>query len=365
MDEPTNHLDSESASKVISALNQYHGIGCIVTHDRSLLKKMEHSTLLFMMNRITHYHCPWEFAVRELDNLQSHSEEQVRNIQKEVKKIRREEQRRRESAKGAKKRLSKCGLGIKDRDARAKVDAARLTGKDSVDSRFADRLESRRTHLEKRIGDTPFRKSYQSEMKLSALTNHKKLLIELPVGEIDLDGYRFLRYRQFQMREGDKVAITGNNGIGKSTFVKKVIREGMRSESDYLYIPQEISIKERSELMDEISKLPKNEQGALFTIIKRLGSEPRRLIDSESPSPGEIRKLLLARAIQQELSLIIMDEPTNHLDLVTVSSLESALQMFQGALLFVSHDSHFVESIAEKVYRFEEVGDEVASREVF
>lgn len=143
-----------------------------------------------------------------------------------------------------------------------------------------------------------------------------------------------------------------------------MIGEGVKSR-DCLYIPQEITAAKRSELLREIRELPASEQGALFTVIRRLGSDPKRVIRSECPSPGEVRKLLLARAIQRELSLIIMDEPTNHLDLLTVRSLESALAEFGGALLFVSHDEDFVRAIAGRLFHLEKSEDQVVMEERF
>lgn len=184
VDEPTNHLDAESAAKVISALNHYRGIGCIVTHDRSLLNEIDHSTLLFMMNRITHYSCSWEEAVHELESYQNHREEQFRTVKKQIRKIRNEETRRRESVRRSAGRLSKQNLSAKDRDGRVKIDAARLTGKDSVDSRIAERLESRRAHLEKSLGETHFTKKYSSGIRLSASANHRRIVIDLPAGRL-------------------------------------------------------------------------------------------------------------------------------------------------------------------------------------
>lgn len=365
VDEPTNHLDTDSAQKVIDALNRYRGVGLIVTHDRTLLDQVPHETLLFMMNRVRLFHCNWSDAVRETENEQQHLEERNENLRKQIKKIKREEVSRRNSSNGAKQRLSKKSLGPKDRDGRAKIDAARLTGKDSVDGRAAERLESRREHLEKHIDSSSYHKTYSSEMSLTAVADHKKVVVDLPAGRVDFNAVRSLSFGSFHLRQGEKVAITGNNGIGKSTFLKKIVAEGVVNEGEALYIPQEISQEAGREILTEIRNLPRKELGTLFTMVKRLGSDPRQLLASDSPSPGELRKLLLARAMQAELSLIILDEPTNHLDLITIRSLEGALQTFQGALLFVSHDSLFVKSVAERIFHFEEEDCEVSIKEIF
>lgn len=365
VDEPTNHLDGDSAQKVIAALNSFRGVGLIVSHDRSLLEQMPHETLLFMMNRIRLFHCSWGEAVRETEHEQQHREEQNAILRKQIKKIKSEEISRRNLSNSTKQRLSKKSLGAKDRDGRAKIDAARLTGKDSVDGRAAERLESRREHLEKQIDSSAYHKTYSSEMSLRAAVDHKKVVIDLAEGSVDFNEFRLLSYKEFQLRQGEKVAMTGRNGIGKSTFLKKIMVEGVVNAGECLYIPQEISQEEGSRLLHEIRNTPRMDLGMLFTIVKRLGSDPKQLLDSDTPSPGELRKLLLARAMQSEFSLIILDEPTNHLDILTIRSLEAALQVFAGALLFVSHDTQFVSAVADRIFHINEGDGHVAFREVF
>jgi ATPase subunit of ABC transporter with duplicated ATPase domains len=79
-----------------------------------------------------------------------------------------------------------------------------------------------------------------------------------------------------------------------------------------------------------------------MTIVSRLGSRPHRLLETAEPSPGEIRKLLLALGITRVPHLIIMDEPTNHLDLPSIQCLAEALQECPCGLLLVSHDHYFL-----------------------
>ncbi len=81
-----------------------------------------------------------------------------------------------------------------------------------------------------------------------------------------------------------------------------------------------------------------------MTIVRRLGSDPDRVLSSEVPSPGEARKLLLAVGLSKTPWLVIMDEPTNHMDLPSVECLEKALNDYTGALVLVSHDREFLDN---------------------
>ena len=112
-------------------------------------------------------------------------------------------------------------------------------------------------------------------------------------------------------------------------------------------VPQEISAEDSRALLETIKRLPNDEQGRVMTTISRLGSRPARLLESALPSPGEVRKLLLAIGIVRGPHLIVMDEPTNHMDLPGILCLEQALADCPCAMLLVSHDEAFLEKITE------------------
>ena len=116
-------------------------------------------------------------------------------------------------------------------------------------------------------------------------------------------------------------------------------------------VPQEISAEDSRALLDEIRRLPNDELGRVMITISRLGSRPARLLESALPSPGEVRKLLLAIGIVRGPHLIVMDEPTNHMDLPGIMCLEGALSDCPCAMLLVSHDEAFLEKITASEWR--------------
>ena len=116
-------------------------------------------------------------------------------------------------------------------------------------------------------------------------------------------------------------------------------------ENQVTYIPQEIDTRASQDILSQAKNLPNEKLGHMMTVVSRLGSRPHRLLESVEPSPGEIRKILLATGIVNVPHLIVMDEPTNHLDLPSIECLESALIDCPCGLLLVSHDRRFLDAL--------------------
>jgi ATPase subunit of ABC transporter with duplicated ATPase domains len=106
--------------------------------------------------------------------------------------------------------------------------------------------------------------------------------------------------------------------------------------------------------MEAARSLPNETLGQMMTVVSRLGSRPHRLLESVKPSPGEIRKVLLATGIANRPHIIVMDEPTNHLDLPSIECLEQALAGCPCGLLLVSHDQRFLDVLAHKRWHVSE-----------
>ncbi|MBQ3688046.1 MAG: ATP-binding cassette domain-containing protein, partial [Treponema sp.] len=122
-------------------------------------------------------------------------------------------------------------------------------------------------------------------------------------------------------------------------------KAGRRDE--LLYLPQEISDAERHELFSRLKELDESGRGAVLSTLYRLGSEPEHLAqEDEQLSPGELRKLMIALAVQRPLSLLILDEPTNHMDITSILALENALAELDCTMLVISHDRTFLQKVA-------------------
>ena len=124
------------------------------------------------------------------------------------------------------------------------------------------------------------------------------------------------------------------------------------AEGKVLYVPQEIPLEKSGEILAGIQEAGRAEKGKIMTIISRLGSDPEHLLETALPTPGEVRKLMLAQGIFREPALIIMDEPTNHMDLPSIECVESALKECSCTQLLVSHDHCFLHNVTDIAWKF-------------
>jgi ATPase subunit of ABC transporter with duplicated ATPase domains len=196
-----------------------------------------------------------------------------------------------------------------------------------------------------RLDSIKVKKNYETGIWLPGSRSDCNLLFRLAAGSLLLGEERRLCFPEIVMRPGDRIALTGPNGSGKSTLIGHIMGLLGGSGIRVTYLPQEIDVGTSRKLMDEVRNLSNEEKGHMMTIVSRLGSRPHRLLESCEPSPGEVRKLLLAMGILHEPNLIVMDEPTNHLDLPSIRCLEEALSDCPCGLLLVSHDRVFLDAL--------------------
>jgi len=161
---------------------------------------------------------------------------------------------------------------------------------------------------------------------------------------------------------GDKVALIGPNGVGKSTFLKLVHELLPPSEGSFRwgvgvkrgYFSQDLDDLNHSlTCLEEILELPGFDNFDARSLLGRFlfsGDAVHKLVGT--CSGGERNRLILAKLVVSGANVLILDEPTNHLDLAAKGVLQDALQAFAGTILFVSHDRYFIDQIATKVWEF-------------
>ncbi|MEZ4647790.1 MAG: ATP-binding cassette domain-containing protein [Candidatus Eisenbacteria bacterium] len=347
VDEPTNHLDHAAARMLIDALERHQGLGLIVSHDRELLDRLCERCLFLGEHRPVLRPGGYTEGREQAEREQEAAAREQGLARKERRRLEQEASKRRDLASRADRLRSKRGIAKKDHDAKAKIDQARVTGKDATAGRLLNQMQGRIAQARRREESIEVTKNRELGIWMPGGVSPRDLIVHVEAGEIGVAGgtppaWR-LRFPELAMRPTDRVALVGPNGAGKSTLLSHVLGGLTLPEDKLVYIPQEIDRDESRAVIERVRASGREELGRILTVVSHLGSDPRRLLDTVLPSPGEVRKLLLAEGVARVPHLIVLDEPTNHLDLPSIESLEAALRECPCGLLLVSHDERFLE----------------------
>jgi ATPase subunit of ABC transporter with duplicated ATPase domains len=364
LDEPTNHIDAYVRDLLASALKTFRGVGLLVSHDRELLDTLCRQCVFVDPPNAVVRTGNYSEATRQLQREEEHRRKERRKAKSVCARLRHAVVKRREDAARSNQRRSKRGLALGDHDARAKKDLSRVTGKDGQTGRRLAQLSGRFSQAEKRLEETRVKKTYQLGIWVPGERSRRNYLLRLPEDKLRLGRDKQLTFPELIVQPADRVALTGPNGSGKSTLIRHIVSRVNVDFDNLVYLSQEIDLAASRQIIDNVRSLPKDRLARAMTVVSRLNSRPERLLESDSPSPGEIRKLLLALGIATGPHLIIMDEPTNHLDLPSIECLEQALSDCPCALLLASHDRRFLDNLTTINWQIE-AGSKEANLNIF
>jgi ATPase subunit of ABC transporter with duplicated ATPase domains len=258
---------------------------------------------------------------------------------------------RRQEADRSRTKNSKRGIDPKDRDAKGRIDLGRVTGKDGKAGRLLRQVQGRLEQARTKAAGIRTVREYALGVELRGERSRRDRLLFLPAGTLALGGGRRLEHPDLCLNPEDRIALVGPNGGGKSSLVRHLLGRMSLPPDRVLYMAQEIGRDEARKVQEEVRSLDRARLGEALSFFCRLGSKPERLLQTEEPSPGELRKILLALGMTRRPHLIVMDEPTNHMDLPSIECLERALEGCACAMLLVSHDYRFLGRLARGLWR--------------
>ncbi|PDS25970.1 ribosomal protection-like ABC-F family protein [Flavobacterium branchiophilum] len=330
LDEPTNHLDIESIIWLENFLRSYPGVVVIVSHDKMFLDNVTNRTIEISLGKAYDFNKPYsqylelrhEIREKQLAT-QKNQQKKIEETEKLIEKFR---------AKASKASMAQSLIKKLDKVERIEVDEddnsvmniafplSKVPGKVVVEA--------------ENVG-----KSYGDKIILENIN----LLVE----------------------RGSKIAFVGQNGQGKSTFIKAIVDEFEYTGTIKLGHNVQLGYfaQNQAEYLDgEITLLQTMEDAATDTnrskVRDMLGSFLFRGDDVEKKvkvlSGGERNRLALCKLLLQPINVLLMDEPTNHLDIKSKNVLKAALQKFEGTLLLVSHDRDFLQGMSNIVYEFKD-----------
>jgi macrolide transport system ATP-binding/permease protein len=345
VDEPTNHLDAGARRLLEQALSGYRGVGLLVSHDRELLESLCAGCLFLEPPEPVLRSGPYGRAVEEARRERAARRAHYLETRERADRLRREIARRRDLASRADRMKLQSRLARHDPDRQARINLAIVSGKDGQAGKLTRQLSGRHRHAEAEARDAWAPGERTLRFWLPGTVHRGDALFRLPAGDLSLGGGRTLRHPDLSLERAGRVALCGPNGSGKSTAIRRIVAGLTLPASHVVYLAQEIAAPDAAAVLARALALPHDQLGHLMTVVAGLGSDPSRLFESETPSPGETRKLLLALGVVQDPWLIVMDEPTNHLDLPSIELLEGALAECPCGLLLVSHDTRFLDGV--------------------
>jgi ATP-binding cassette subfamily F protein 3 len=328
LDEPTNHLDLASITWLEGFLKSYKGAVILVSHDRYFLDRIVTKVVEVFMHRTRVY----------AGNYSDYSKKKAL--------VRAEEMRR--------------YLNQQREIAHQEAVIAKL--KSFNREKSIKRAESREKALEKiQVLEKPLEE--QADMRITLepnITSGKDVLIVRGLAK-SFPGNPLFSDIDFEIRRGERVALIGNNGTGKTTMLK-ILNSQLQSDAGSFQLGTNVHIgyydqeqqllSEEKTLFEEVSDaypdLNNTQVRSVLAAFLFTGEETvtKRVCEL---SGGERGRLSLAKLMLSEANFLILDEPTNHLDMVSKEILEQALNNYTGTVFFVSHDRYFINQTATRI----------------
>ncbi len=332
LDEPTNHLDIESLQWLEEKLTSYNGAVVLVSHDRTFLDNLTRRTWAFTLGRLEEYAGNYSFFEKEKEVRREQQLNAYKNQQQQLKQTQQFIERFRYKA-------------TKARQVQSRIKQIEKT--DFIE--IEDYEEEIHFHFPKASPSG----GIVMELKAIQKSYGKKNVFD------DLD---------YTIERGDRIAVVGVNGAGKSTFVRMLAGvepiESGEIKIGYNVVPSYFAQHQAEELDLESDVLGVVDIVATGEIRKRLrtilgaflfhGDDVFKKVSVLSG--GEKSRLALAKMLLQPSNLLIMDEPTNHLDMKSKKILQEALMEFEGTYVIVSHDRAFLDPLVNKVAEFSHGG---------
>lgn len=343
MDEPTNDLDEETRKIVLRGLASFKGIGLLISHDRSLLDELTFQSLIFEGGSACMRPGNYSKATAQAQSENAAAVRMRDNARREMRRIEAEASRRREEATRQKAKRSRSGLAKHDSDARERIGRAIVSGKDGVAGKLSAAMDKRLEHASKQLRSVEVTKRYDPRFAERGSAARGSSVCHLEEGFLTAGDFS-IRVPEIWISPTDHIALTGVNGSGKSLIVRHIL-EAIPESVMCAFVAQEVSAAERQKALGKLRSCTPKTRGQILSLVASLNSDPDRLLDGSSISPGELRKLILAIQLQKDPNFLLLDEPTNHLDLGSIKALEDMLASFPGAVLVVSHDAALVEKV--------------------
>ena len=330
LDEPTNHLDIESILWLEDFLKNYAGAVVVVSHDKMFLDNVTNRTIEISLGKIYDYNKPYSKYLVQRGELRTQQLASQKNQQKQI------------------DQTEKLIEKFRAKASKATMAQSLIKKLDKIDRIEVDEDDNSVMTLHFPVSITP-----------------GKIVIEVDKVSKNYGEKEVLKGVDLVVERDSKIAFVGQNGQGKSTLAKIIVKEiphgGVmnlghnvqiayfaQNQADYLDGSKTVL----DTMIDAANEKNRSKVRDILGSFLFRGEEVEKYV--RVLSGGERNRLALAKLLLQPFNVLVMDEPTNHLDIKSKNVLKDSLKKFEGTLLLVSHDRDFLQGLSNKVYEFKD-----------
>ena len=333
LDEPTNHLDLNSVEWLEGYINAFKGTVLAISHDRYFIDQVADRVIEITEGHAEFYSGNYSFY---MDEKQARFDLQMKQYEQEQAKLK--------QLGYTVERMKGWGINNRTLYRRAM----------SIQHRMERIRKTEKPKTEKKMKASFGEKDFSGDVVFKMKNVSKSFGQRTLFSDINLN-----------VEGGERIALLGDNGTGKSTFIKCLLGEedcggkiqfGLTVKAGYL--PQIIHFKNPERTLYDTMLYEKNctPQVARDRLGQFMFQGEDVFKQVKNLSGGEQSRLRLCMLMDEKINLLILDEPTNHLDIASREWVEAAIEEFEGVLLFVSHDRYFIEKFAERIWLLEDGG---------
>ncbi len=345
IDEPTNHLDMRAREMVAQYLNRKKGF-ILVSHDRHFLDGCVDHILSLNRTDIEVQSGNFSSFMENFKRQQLFEESQNDRLQKEIRHL--QESARRTSDWSNRVEASKYGNDVPDRGYVGHKSAKMMKRAKTIEARQMQAIREKSALLQN--------VETAEALKLHPLVYHSDTLVSFLEVSVRYGGKQIGNPVSFQVRQGDRVAIDGKNGSGKSSLLKLMLGQPIDHSGSVTvasgltvsYVPQNAS--DLCGTLSEFARERGIEESLFKAILRKMDFERVQFEkDIRDFSCGQKKKVLLAGSLCERAHLYVWDEPFNFIDVYSRMQIENLILQFQPTMLFIEHDRFFREKIATRI----------------
>ncbi len=353
IDEPTNHLDIETRNNLISYLQKKKGF-IVVSHDRNFLDKVVNHIIAINNTNIEIRQgnfSSWKENKDRQDNLEMLQNKRLQNdinrleiAAKNSAKWSNETEKTKNKKYNSETTIDKGYVGHK---------ASKMMKSSKVMERRIEKAIDEKSNLLRNV-------DINDNLKIIPIANNKNPLVLANNLQIKLNKQSIFNPISFEVNNGDRIAIIGKNGIGKSSILKLILGKEIQYNGQFKVV-NDLKISYVSQSTEDLNgnlktfaRENKIDESIFKAMLVKMGlSKTDFDTNIQDMSEGQKKKVLISKSISEQANVYIWDEPLNYIDILTRIQIEDAILKYNPTLIFVEHDETFIEKVASKIINLE------------